>query len=183
MYRTAALRAVGGWATRTLAEDMDLTWTFYQHGYAVRFVPNAVCYPLEPHSYDFLKKQLRRWAHGFVQNVRLHRRDLLNVPFLRSAVAVACWDAIVASIVYLVLLPLAALVFRSPYFLLGYVIDVPAIVVPVIAGAWPRHEVKQALLSVPSFFVIRTVNSVFFLKAIWDELVRGRKLLTYEKGH
>lgn len=183
MYRTEALRAAGGWRTRTLAEDMDLTWTLYQNGRAVRFVPGAWCFPLEPHDFGFLKKQLRRWSHGFVQNVRLHRRGILKVPFLRSAVAVACWDAIVASIVYLVLLPAIALLLRNPYILLGYIIDVPAIVVPVVAGAWKRRDVGRALLSVPSFFVLRTVNAVFFLKAVWSEVVRGRKFLLYEKGH
>lgn len=183
MYRTAALRAVGGWPTRTLAEDMDLTWTLYKRGYAVRFVPRAVCYPLEPHTYNFLKRQLRRWSHGFVQNVRLHRHDILGVPFLRSAVAVACWDAIVASLVYLVILPLAAIIFQNAYFLLGYVIDIPAIVVPVVAGAFLRREVGRALVSIPSFFVLRTVNAVFFLMAVWAEFVRRRPLLVYEKGH
>ncbi len=183
MYRTEALCAVGGWPTRTLAEDMDLTWTLYQQGRAVRFVSGAVCYPLEPRNYGFLKKQLRRWSHGFVQNVRLHWRGLLDVPFLRSAVAVACWDAVVASVVYLMLLPAIALLFWNPYILLGYVIDVPAIVVPVIAGALPRRELGRALVSVPSFFILRTVNAVFFLKAVWAEIVRGQKLVTYEKGH
>jgi biofilm PGA synthesis N-glycosyltransferase PgaC len=183
MYRTEALRSVGGWPARTLAEDMDLTWTFYRRGYAVRFLAGAVCYPLEPHSYGFLRKQLKRWSHGFVQNVRLHWRDLLEIPFLRSAVAVACWDAIVASIVYLMLLPAIALLLGNPYILLGYVIDVPAIVVPVIAGAWPRREVGRALVSVPSFFILRTVNAVFFLEAVWSEVVRNKRLRTYEKGH
>src|SRR5204862_5524205 len=46
MYRTALLRAQNGWSDRTLAEDMDLTWRFYQAGQEVRFVPEAVCYPI-----------------------------------------------------------------------------------------------------------------------------------------
>jgi len=162
---------------------MDLTWTLYQKGYAVRFVAGAVCYPLEPHTYGFLKNQLCRWSHGFVQNVRLHRRDILGVPFLRSAVAVSCWDAVVASLVYLLILPMAALVFGKLYFLLGYVIDIPAIVVPVVVGAVLRREVGLALVSLPSFFVLRTVNAIFFLMAIWSEFVQRRTYLVYEKGH
>jgi len=183
MYRTEALRAMDGWSTRTLAEDMDLTWTFYERGWRVRFIQDAVCYPLEPHDYGFLRKQLRRWSHGFVQNVRLHWRGLLGIPFLRSAVAVACWDAVVASVVYLGLLPLVAILLRNSYFLLGYVIDVPAIVIPVVVGAVRQRTVVRALLSIPSFFVLRTVNAVFFLEAVWTEMVRGRQLSTYEKGH
>ncbi|MCX6559063.1 MAG: glycosyltransferase family 2 protein [Candidatus Aminicenantes bacterium] len=183
MYRTEALREIGGWRNRTLAEDVDLTWTMYQNGYAVRFIPDAVAFPIEPHDFGFLKKQLRRWSHGFVQNVRLHRRGLLKIPFLRSAVAVALWDAIVASLVYLLLLPAIAILLRSPLILLGYVIDVPAVVVPVVVGAWPRREVGRALLSVPCFFILRTVNAIYFLEALWSEVVRGRSFLIYEKGH
>src|SRR2546427_2801474 len=93
MYRTAILRAHGGWSSRTLAEDVDLTWSLYQAGHEVRFVPEAVCYPIEPRSFTLMGKQLRRWSHGFVQNVKLHWRGLLTVPYLRSAVAVGVWGA------------------------------------------------------------------------------------------
>lgn len=183
MYRASAVRAVGGWPTRTLAEDMDLTWTFYERGGKVRFLPEAVSYPIEPHDFHFLGKQLRRWSHGFVQNVRLHRKGLLEVPFLRHAVAVAFWDAVVAAAAYLFVLPLLALAFGNPWLLMGYVIDVPAVAVPVLAGAARRGELRRALFSLPAFFVLRTVNAMFFLRAAWLELVMKRSFTTYEKGH
>jgi poly-beta-1,6-N-acetyl-D-glucosamine synthase len=183
MYRTDMLRTQGGWSTRTLAEDMDLTWSFYQANQQVKFVPEAICYPIEPHTFELMGKQLRRWSHGFVQNVRLHWRGLLNVPYLRSAVAVATWDAIIASTVYLFVVPMLALVFRNPWFLLGYVIDIPALLIPVIAGAAPRREIGRALLSMPAFMVLRTVNALFFLEAVWAEWVMGKRFATYEKGH
>ena len=183
MYRTAILREQGGWSDRTMAEDMDLTWSLYQGGHAVRFVPEAVCYPIEPRTFTLMATQLRRWSHGFVQNVRLHWRGLLTVPYLRSAVAVAFWDATIAAAVYLLLLPLLAVVLRSPWILLGYVIDAPAVLVPVLAGAARRREIRRALASVPAFFVLRTVNALFFLRAVCAELVLGRSLRVYEKGH
>src|SRR5688572_2933195 len=162
IYRADALRAVGGWRTRTLAEDMDLTWSFYEVGWKVRFIPEAVSYPLEPHNWHFLSRQLKRWSHGFVQNVRLHRRELLTVPFLRHAVAVAFWDAVVAAVAYLFALPILAIAFGNPRLLLGYVIDVPAVALPVLVGAAKRGELRQALFSLPAFFVLRTVNDMFF---------------------
>ncbi len=183
MYRTAILRVQGGWSNRTLAEDMDLTWSLYQAGHEVRFMPEAVCYPIEPRSFKLLGTQLRRWSHGFVQNVKLHWRGLLTVPYLRSAVAVSFWDATVAAALYLVLLPILALALATPWVLLGYVIDAPAVLVPVVAGAVRRRELGRALASVPAFFLLRTVNALFFLKAAWAELVLGRSLRVYEKGH
>lgn len=183
MYRTEALRAQRGWPTRTLAEDMDLTWSFYQAGGGVRFIPEAVSRPIEPSSYAFLTKQLRRWSHGFVQNVSLHWRGVSSIPFLRSAIAVATWDAVVASTLYLLVFPIAAIVFGNPWLLLGYLIDAPALLVPVLAGAIPRREVGRALASFPAFFVLRSVNALFFVEAVWSEWVLRKSFLTYEKGH
>jgi biofilm PGA synthesis N-glycosyltransferase PgaC len=183
IYRTDALLSESGWATRTLAEDMDLTWSFYRSGRKVRFVPEAVCYPIEPHTFRFMSRQLKRWSHGFVQNVRLHWKGLLDVPYLRSAVAVSMWDATIASLVYLLILPVLTLYFRAPWLLLGYLIDAPAILVPVLAGAAPRGEMRRALASMPAFFVLRTVNAVFFIGAVWSELVMNREFHKYEKGH
>ena len=182
VYRTAELRGAGGWSTRTMAEDMDLTWTLYGDGHKVRFVPEAVSYPVEPHDFGFMGKQLRRWSHGFVQNVRLHWRSLLSLGYLRSTVTVAFWDAVVASLAYIVILPLLA-IFVSPLILAGYLIDAPVVLVPVLWQAASRREVLKALASFPSFFVLRMVNGFFMLSAIWRELVVRRPLLVYEKGH
>ncbi len=182
VYRTRVLRDAGGWPPRTMAEDMDLTWSFYEAQRKVRFIPEAVCYPIEPQNYRMMRAQLRRWSHGFVQNVRLHWRGILGIPYLRSMVAVALWDAVVASVAYLFLLPLLVILV-SPWFLVGYVVDAPAVVVPVLVKAVARGETVRAIMSLPGFFVLRMVNGVFMLKAIWAELVANRPLTVYEKGH
>jgi cellulose synthase/poly-beta-1,6-N-acetylglucosamine synthase-like glycosyltransferase len=182
-YRTDEVRACGGWSTRTVAEDVDLTWSLYRAGYGVRFVPQAICYPVEPHSFAFMWKQLRRWSHGFTQNVMLHWRDVLGTRYLRSVVAVAMSDALLASLGYLVLLPLLALLLENPLILLGYVIDVPAIVIPVLLKAVGRREVRRALASLPAFFLLRIVNAVHLCEAVWAEVVLRRPLSVYEKGH
>lgn len=183
IYRTEVLLAHGGWQTRTMAEDMDLTWSMYQQGRQVRFVPEAVCYPIEPHDFHFMRKQLRRWSHGFMQNVQLHWRGLLPISFLRSVIGVALWESTVASVIYLGVVPLTALWLQNPLILLVYVLDAPALMVPVLTKAASRKEFWRAFFSIPSFFVIRVVNCVFVLEAIWSEFVVGRRLVVYEKGH
>jgi biofilm PGA synthesis N-glycosyltransferase PgaC len=183
IYRTEILLAHGGWNTRTMAEDMDLTWSMYQQGRTVRFVPEAVCYPIEPHDFSFMRKQLKRWSHGFMQNVQLHWRGLLPVSFLRSVIGVALWESTIASIIYLGVVPIAAILSGNPLVLIVYVLDAPALLVPVLMQASKRNEFWKALASVPSFFVLRIVNCVFVLEAIWSEFVIGRRLAVYEKGH
>lgn len=183
IYRTEVLRRHGGWQTRTMAEDMDLTWTMYQAGEQVRFVPEAVCYPIEPHDFHFMSKQLRRWSHGFMQNVQLHWSQLLSITFLRSVIGVAFWESTVASVIYLGVVPVMALVTRNPLVLLVYILDAPALMVPVLSKAIKRKEFWRALSSIPAFFVLRVVNCLFVLEAIWSEMIVGRRLLVYEKGH
>ena len=173
---------MGGWSTRTMAEDMDLTWTLYEAGWKVGFVPEAVCYPIEPHNLNLMRKQLRRWSHGFVQNVMLHRRGLLELGYLRSMVALAFWDAAIASLAYLLLIPLLALLV-SPLFLLAYVIDAPVVLIPVVVGSYRRREVGAALASFPSYFPLRVLNGVMMLNALVRECVLRKPLLVYEKGH
>jgi biofilm PGA synthesis N-glycosyltransferase PgaC len=182
MYRTLYLKRAGGWSTRTMAEDMDLTWTLYQLGYKIRFVPAAVCYPIEPDSLRMMHKQLKRWSAAFLQNVRIHRKAISKIPFLFSAVAISLTDAILSSVIYLVVLPLLAILL-SPWFLLGYVIDAPVIMIPAFLVAFHRHEIRRAAASFPSLFVLRIVNGFIFLKAVFFEVILRRHLMTYEKGH
>lgn len=182
MYRTDYLQEVGGWSLRTMAEDMDLTWTAYQLGKKVRFIADAVCYPIEPHNFHFMRKQLKRWAHGFIQNVRLHWKGILHVPFLRSIVTVMSWDATIASIAYLMILPILAITI-NPAFLLGYIIDLPVILVPSLTKAYSRGETWKALSSIPAFLVLRFVNSAIFLEALFKEVILQEPLEVYEKGH
>jgi biofilm PGA synthesis N-glycosyltransferase PgaC len=142
-----------------------------------------VCFPIEPHNFDFMRKQLRRWSHGFMQNVRLHWRRLMSVPFLRSVIGVALWESTVASIIYLGVIPISAILLRNPLILLVYVLDAPALMAPVLTQAAQRNEFWRALASIPAFFVLRVINCIFVLEAIWSELIVRRPLLVYEKGH
>lgn len=61
--------------------------------------------------------------------------------------------------------------------------DLPAVLVPVLANAWTRREFWRALASVPSFFVLRTVNAGYMVEALVTEVLLRKPLLVYEKGH
>ena len=84
-----------------------------------------------------------------MQNVRLHWRGVLDLGYLRSVIAVACYDALIASFTFLVLLPVFA-VLVSPWFLLGYVLDAPAVLIPVALAGHRRKELGL-LASFPAF--------------------------------
>jgi biofilm PGA synthesis N-glycosyltransferase PgaC len=182
IHRTAELLELGGWSERTVGEDMDLTWTMYERGRVVRHVPGAVCYPIEPHSYAFMSKQLKRWSHGFWQCLRVHRENLFHIPHLRMMVVVALWDSTLAALTLFLMIPLMA-IFVHPLWLLLYIIDIPAVLVPVIIEGGKRGQAWRGVSSIPAFYALRYVNYWFMLKAFWDEFVANKPLKTFVKGH
>lgn len=183
IYRTDILLGVGAWPTRTIAEDMDLTWQFYRHGYRVRYVPEAVCYPTEPRSFGMLRRQLRRWLHGFAQCLKANFPALIEQRFLRTMTGLAVTEGLLLLSLHMLILPTLAIVLRNPFVLLAYGFDLPIIVLPVLMAARRRGEMRLALASIPSFLVLRTVNSFFLFEALWSELIMKRRLKVFEKGH
>ncbi|OGK26111.1 hypothetical protein A2954_04150 [Candidatus Roizmanbacteria bacterium RIFCSPLOWO2_01_FULL_37_12] len=183
VYRTQFLKESHGWPTRTMAEDMDLTWSFHKKKFNVRFIPEAVCYPIEPQTFSFMRKQLIRWSHGFVQNLMLHWKDVLTVPYLNYIIAVMTWDSIVASIMYLFVIPIFSIIFKSPWLLLLFIIDAPIVFIPVFIQGFKRREMLKVIFSFPAFFVLRFINAIFIMEAYWSEIILKKRLTQYEKGH
>ena len=80
--RASALQAVGGWNTKSLTEDTDLTCRLVLRGWTIAYVNRAECYEQVPQSWDVRRVQLRRWVIG--HNECFHRFGfaMLRSPFL-----------------------------------------------------------------------------------------------------
>ena len=75
-WRRAALDAVGGFPTDTLAEDQDLTIAIQRAGWRVANDPEAVAWTEAPQSLGSLARQRFRWAFGTLQCLWKHRAVL-----------------------------------------------------------------------------------------------------------
>ncbi len=60
------LEQLGGWNTRTLAEDAEFAAQCARLGYRVAWVPGAVTYDEEPNSFSISLRQRRRWCSGIM---------------------------------------------------------------------------------------------------------------------
>lgn len=78
-FRRDVIARLGGFDTRVLAEDTDLTFRVISAGWKVAYVNRAECYEESPEDWGVRFRQLRRWARGHTQ-VMLRR----TIPFLRS---------------------------------------------------------------------------------------------------
>jgi cellulose synthase/poly-beta-1,6-N-acetylglucosamine synthase-like glycosyltransferase len=184
IYRTDDLKKLGGWSDRTMAEDMDLTWTFYEQGRSVRFNHEVHCYPIEPENFTLMVKQLKRWSHGWAQNLRLHWQGIKRIPVLREIVATSLIDMLFGGLIYFFFAPLIAILTGNPIvFLYALFADTVFVSIPALIKGFKIKSLRQVIISLPCFFVLRTLNSIMLYKAFISEFVFRKSFHVYEKGH
>jgi biofilm PGA synthesis N-glycosyltransferase PgaC len=76
VYRTAALRQVGGWPDR-IGEDIVLTWAMMRKGGRVGYERTAIAFTSAPEDVRAFARQRRRWARGMIEGLREHGGALL----------------------------------------------------------------------------------------------------------
>src|SRR5215469_9695135 len=107
-----------------------------------------------------LSKQLRRWSHGYLQNIRLHWKKMKKIPVLREQVIAALCDAFLGSIVLIVVLPLNSILFHDHLTILyALLADVSFISIPPIVKGYKMKMVQKVLSS------LQLLNMYFFYNA------------------
>ncbi|MHB8634949.1 MAG: polysaccharide deacetylase family protein [Fimbriimonadaceae bacterium] len=80
-WRKAAVVAVGGHQSDTLAEDMDLTWRLRIAGWVQETESEAFAYTEAPETIPTFFRQRFRWTYGTLQCLVKHRRALFKHGF------------------------------------------------------------------------------------------------------
>jgi len=100
-WRTAEVKAAGGYHHDTVAEDADLTMALLQAGYRVNYEDRALAYTEAPTTANGLMRQRFRWSFGIMQAVWKHKDALKQ----RGALG---WVALPNVIIFQILLPLVS---------------------------------------------------------------------------
>ena len=64
VIRRSIIDAMGGWDTKALSEDTEISFRIYRMGYYIKFMPLAVTWEQEPQMLKQWFKQRTRWAKG-----------------------------------------------------------------------------------------------------------------------
>jgi cellulose synthase/poly-beta-1,6-N-acetylglucosamine synthase-like glycosyltransferase len=84
LFRRSLVEVVGGWATDTVGEDVELVVRMHRHlrergeEYRIEFAPDPVCWTEAPEDIRTLSRQRRRWQRGLAETLWRHRRITLN---------------------------------------------------------------------------------------------------------
>ncbi len=181
IFKTDVVRELGGIKQRTIAEDMDLTWEMQFKSYKVYFEPEAICYPLDPPNLAIFTKQVYRWFSGFLQNISVHKKNLIKhkiglfvfaylfdallIPILLFAFFVIVLDSFIYAV-------LANIIFE--------------LVVITIVGSFKAIRIGmfwKTLTSIFAYPIVHYVNMYVFWKALWNEWIIKKRLATWDKGH
>jgi cellulose synthase/poly-beta-1,6-N-acetylglucosamine synthase-like glycosyltransferase len=117
-WRTSLVKAAGGYAADTVAEDADLTMNLLEQGYSVIYEDLALAFTEAPINADGLKRQRFRWSFGILQAIFKHRGAIKRHRAMG-------FFALPNILVFQIVLPLLS-PFIDLFFVLGvlhYVID------------------------------------------------------------
>ncbi|WP_247005001.1 glycosyltransferase family 2 protein [Halosolutus gelatinilyticus] len=85
VFRTSAVREVGGYSTNTITEDMELIIRLHRHyvdtDYRIAFVPYPVVWTEIPDDRRVLASQRMRWYQGLLETLWMHRRMIGNPKY------------------------------------------------------------------------------------------------------
>ena len=74
VIRRKLIEEIGGWDTKALSEDTEISFRLYRMGYYIKQMPLAVTWEQEPHLLSVWFRQRTRWAKGniyvLVKNMR-----------------------------------------------------------------------------------------------------------------
>ncbi|MEF8799335.1 MAG: glycosyltransferase family 2 protein [Candidatus Bipolaricaulota bacterium] len=180
-FRTDLLKGFGGFPDRTIAEDMDVTWEILKVGKKVKFVSDALCYPVSPSDYPTYKAQVERWYRGFFQNVKSHGLTLLRNKRVAFFVT---WNIINGLFFPLQIGFVSFLLFRfGAVVLLGVLSGLAFLVSYSLLKARRFGLTTRTLTSLPAYLFVLVVNSYIFFRSFWLEWFRKENLRVWEKGH
>lgn len=64
VIRRSLIEQIGGWDTKALSEDTEISFRLYRMGYYIKQMPLAVTWEQEPHLLNVWFRQRTRWAKG-----------------------------------------------------------------------------------------------------------------------
>lgn len=112
VIRRSIIEEIGGWDTKALSEDTEISFRLYRMGYYIKQMPLAVTWEQEPHLLGIWFRQRTRWAKGNLYVLAKNFRYIFD-----KTAGPMRLDVIYYLIVYILML--SSLVISDSIFILG----------------------------------------------------------------
>jgi len=199
IFRRSIALEVGGFSHNTVGEDYDLVIKMHRHmreqnrPYAMRYVPEPVCWTEAPETLKVLGNQRKRWQRGALEVFFKHRDMLLNPKYGKIGMLGFTNNLIIdvlgplVEVIGYVLIPAFWLIgalsvdfmlaYTALYFLFGVFISVSALILEEMElRRVPRARdlALLGLMAVIENFGYRQLNNLWRVIGWW-EFLRKKK--------
>jgi cellulose synthase/poly-beta-1,6-N-acetylglucosamine synthase-like glycosyltransferase/spore germination protein YaaH/peptidoglycan/xylan/chitin deacetylase (PgdA/CDA1 family) len=154
-WRTALLRANGGFSGDTVAEDTDLTLTIRRNGWKILYDEDAIGRTEVPDTVDALIRQRFRWTFGTLQAVWKHR-DAVGKPRYGTL----GWIAIPNIFLFQIILPLVSPVIDLLFLLSIALWGLAQLRIARLPQLWTLQDVERSLVFFAIFMLIDLLTCV-----------------------
>lgn len=179
VYRTEAVRAVGGWSTDSLCEDVELALKMNRAGRKAGFVAGAYVCVRDPGSWSVYWAQSHRWAAGWAQALYKHRGLFLRSWGFARVFGAMLVDSALMAIGYLSLLYQLATRFTHFDAFRWMGVWFLMMVALTFGTAALQIGVRRTLTCYPAYLVVGTMGTVVSLWVMFREWVLGRHLTSW----
>jgi biofilm PGA synthesis N-glycosyltransferase PgaC len=159
VFRTPAIKGIGGFPTVGISADMDATWALMAAGHRLAYVGDALAYTYDPETFSQYRAQMRRWAAGYFQTMAKHRRQLLR-PRAMLVAWTGLFDLLTLPVTYGLagwwLLTDPSRVKWLPAWFLGHLAVTTALVATVVG--W-----RDAVLGAVPYTIVNYYNKALYL--------------------
>lgn len=193
LFRRSVLIEIGGYALKTVGEDMELIVRLHRYfrergrPYRIAFVPEPVCWTEAPETLAVLARQRARWHRGALETFVKHRVMLFNPRYGRVGMVglghVFLFDVLgpIVELAGYVLMPTMWLLgIMSLDYLLAYLALTFALGIAISVGSLAIEEaelrrfpkaadlVMLAFAAVLENFGYRQLNSLWRMRGLWE---------------
>ena len=199
IFRRSITIEVGGFSQNTVGEDYELVTKMHRHmreqrrPYAMRYVPEPVCWTEAPETLEMLGNQRKRWQRGALEVFFKHRKMLLNPRYGKIGMLGFTNNLIIdvlgplVEVLGYVLIPLFWLIgalsvdfmlaYTALYFVFGVFISVCGLILEEMElRRVPRASdlALLAIIAVIENFGYRQLNNIWRVIGWW-EFLRKKK--------
>jgi glycosyltransferase involved in cell wall biosynthesis len=176
VFRTEAIKGIGGFPDGLISADMDATWALHKARRQLAYTAKAVSLTVEPETFRVYRAQMRRWSSGYFQNVwryrwqALHWRSLLVIG--TAFLDLACLFGYEATLIFVVAT-------GRHWALRTFLIWLAIHAVVTIGLVASVVGIGRALKGYVPYLVLNYYNKWLYLCAFSREAILGRHYLSW----
>jgi len=176
MVSRSVLKELGGWNTRTISEDLEITVQCALHDTPIAWVPTAISYDEQPLTFKESVKQRKRWSSGTIQ---VSQRYLPRVVNRMRRAPKSSWLDILVTLTIPNYQAAAALSMLLSFFAAGFVGGIGRFVLLACLGTTVVNLLMTALMSTASGLLVTALEGQLSPKLWKGFLAYGLFLLSW----